>query len=242
MIIFKEIARVLRRYLRKAGYDVVKYEPSSHPLARRATLLSSYEINVVLDVGANTGQYAKQIRDMGYSGKIVSFEPLNSAFIELKENATLDPFWEVYNFALGNMNGKVVINIASNSCSSSILDMLPSHLQAAPGSKYIGKERIEIKSLDSIFEGVCTKKDNIYLKIDTQGFERYVLEGAEKSLSYINTIQLEMSLIALYKDELLFNQIYELLKNKSYYLVSIESGFRNKATAQLLQIDGIFHR
>src|SRR6185436_11072287 len=73
------IRHQFRKFLWKTGYDLFKFDVS-HPVMRRRKLLEFYNINVVLDVGANFGQFAEQLRyDVGYGGKIVSFEPLSSA-------------------------------------------------------------------------------------------------------------------------------------------------------------------
>lgn len=232
-----------KKVLRKIGYDITRFSPQISPLARKKRLIESFAINVTLDVGANTGQFAKKLRnDIGFSGKIVSFEPLSSAFELLKRNASRDPEWEVINCALGDTEEKKKINIAGNSYSSSLLNMLPAHMDFAPESEYIGQELIEIRTLDSIIDNVCSREDNIFLKIDTQGFEGKVIRGGGASLDRIATIQLEMSLIPLYEGELLFNGLYDLLYDKGYSLVSIEPGFLDSKTGQLLQVDGIFHR
>lgn len=236
------LKQFVRNYLKKIGIDIVRYYSPFSPHSRIAKIFSIYNIDVVLDIGANVGQYAKRIRNMGYREKIISFEPLSSAYKELKKSADSDSHWETFNFALGDINNNVEINISDNSKSSSILDILPNHIKSSPKAKYIGKEQIEIKTLDSIFDAICSKGDNIYLKIDTQGFEKKVIDGAMRSLAYIDTIQLEMSMIPLYKDELLFTQMYELLYQKKYRLVSIDMGFTDQETLQLLQVDGTFHR
>ena len=143
---------------------------------------------------------------------------------------------------IGDTDEMREINIAGNSYSSSLLDMLPSHVKSAPKSKYIGKEVIDIRKLDSLFENLCSATKNIYMKIDTQGFERRVLKGAENSLAHIDTVQMEMSLVPLYDGELLFNELYSLMNSKGYVLLSIENGFSDPISNQLLQVDGIFHR
>ena len=120
--------------------------------------------------------------------------------------------------------------------------MLESHEKSAPESKYVGQETIDVKTLDSIMKDLSINEANIYLKIDTQGFESKVIKGAETSLNRIDTIQLEMSLSPLYKDELLFNELYNLLCSKGYTLVALEPGFSDNNSGQMLQIDGIFHR
>jgi FkbM family methyltransferase len=200
--------------VRKTGYDISKYnydiakynfeieliKPTLtlHPLIKRKQLLSKYKINTVFDVGANIGQYAEQLRNIGYRGKIISFEPLNSAYSELVKRAQSDLEWETWNIALGSEDGISQINVAGNSQSSSILDMLPSHLQSAPNSKYIETQEIKIKKLDSVFDEITNNNQgcgNIYLKLDVQGFEKNVIEGAAESLKKINILQLELSLL-----------------------------------------------
>jgi FkbM family methyltransferase len=233
----------LRRILWKFGYDICRFNRTSHPLARRKYILENYGIDTVLDIGANSGQFARELRqDIGYTGRIISFEPLGEVFKSLKAHAMGDPRWETFNFAIGDVQEKREINIAGNSLSSSFLDILPTHLNAAPESKYVGKEVIEVRTLDSMFERVCKNAKNIYMKIDTQGFESKVLKGAAMSLPGIDTVQMEMSLVPLYGTELLFDEMCILMRENGYTLIAIENGFSVPDTAQLLQIDGIFRR
>ena len=236
------LKKSVRNIARAAGFDVVRYVPRKHPLARRKKMLETYQINLVLDIGANIGQYGEELREIGYKGKIISFEPLSTAFKTLIKRSEGDPAWEIHNFALGDKNETASINIAGNSYSSSLLDILPSHKKSAPGSVYIGHEEIKVKTLDDIYSDVVNDFDKVYLKIDTQGFEENVLRGAEDSLGSIDTIQLEMSLTPLYQDGLLFDEMYSLLCQKGYVLVALEPGFTDEETGQLLKVDGIFHR
>jgi FkbM family methyltransferase len=237
------IKHEVRKFFWKFGYDIAKFTPRFHPIARRKQILKHYAIDTVLDIGANSGQYARQLReDFGYTQKILSFEPLSSAFEVLKEKSAGDSKWEVFNVALGEKEGLCEINIAANSYSSSLLDMLPSHLKSAPESRYIGKESIKIRTLDSFFSDLCEASSNIYMKIDTQGFESRVIKGAAQSLSHIDTVQMEMSLVPMYDGELLFNDMCKLMSEKGYSLIAIEPGFADQESGQLLQVDGIFHR
>ncbi len=233
----------VRKVLWKCGYDISRFSPITHPLARRKRLMEAYGINIVLDVGANTGQFARQLRyEMGYPHRIVSFEPLSSAYTELKRAAQGDALWKTCEYALGDSEARTVINVAGNSYSSSLVGMLPTHEGAAPESRYIGQEEIVVKTLDSVFDEFCSKDDKVYLKIDTQGFEHKVLKGAERSLSHIDTVQIEMSLVPLYEDQLLFEGMFRLMADKGYTMVALETGFSDRVSGQLLQVDGIFHR
>jgi FkbM family methyltransferase len=205
-------------------------------------LLADYATTLVLDVGANVGLYGKRLRDMGYRGNIIAFEPLTSAYAQLVKNVAGDHSWKALKVALGSEDVDQTINIAANLDSSSILGMLPAHLEAAPHSQYVGQERITVRRLDTVIEGLYSHNDSIYLKIDTQGYEKHVIEGAEKTLAHIGTIQVEMSLTPLYQGGPLLDEMCELLHNKGYSLVSIEPGFSDKKTGRLLQVDGTFHR
>jgi FkbM family methyltransferase len=200
-------------------------------------------IDVVLDVGANAGQFAHHLRrDLGFEGRICSFEPLSIAFRKLQSRAAEDPKWQGFNFALGDIDGLATINVAANSESSSMLEMLPLHVEAAPESRFVGTEDVEIRRLDAIFDDLCHPGEAVYLKIDTQGFEGRVLRGADRCLPEIDTLQVEVSLTPLYRDELTFDQLYQLLLGKGYAMVDLEPGFTNPQTGQLLQADVIFHR
>ena len=177
---------------------------------------------------------------LGYSKKIISFEPLTNAFMELNTNSLKDDNWLANNYAIGNEDAKSVINIAGNSLSSSILNMLPSHIESEQLSKYIAQEEIEVKKLDSVFNSFCKKDEKVMVKIDTQGFEKNVIDGATKSLMNIKIIQLEMSIVPLYENEMLFIEMINYLDNKGFQLFSLENVFSDPTTGQLLQVDGIF--
>lgn len=236
------VKKLIRNTLRKYNYDIVYYHPALDIPLRIKKLMASYKINKILDVGANVGNYGVDMRTNGYSNELISFEPMKKAFEQLKSKADGDAKWKIQHFALGDKNEISEINISENSLSSSINEMLPQHENSAPESKYIGTEEIQVKTLDSIFDEICSKDDNIFLKIDTQGFEKNVLEGAEKSLEYIDTVQVEMSLTPLYKNETLYTDLIDLLSKKGYSLVHVEHVFSDPETGRLLQVDGIFHR
>jgi len=225
-------------FINKKGYQIKNYP--DHDFARRMKMVKHYNINSLLDIGANNGGYAKSMRKLGYRGKIISFEPLKSAFLDLKKASSKDKSWIVNNYAIGNEDKNGVINVAGNSFSSSILEMLPSHLNSAPQSKYVAQEEIEIKKIDSIINEFCKKEDNVMLKIDTQGFEKNVIEGANESLKNIKIIQLEMSIIQLYESEMLYMDMINHLDKKGFQLFSLENGFSDPTTGRLLQVDGIF--
>ena len=211
--------KTINDLLKKIGFQINKYP--NPDLKRRMLLLSKLNINTVFDIGANTGQYAISLRELGYSNRIISFEPLESAFKKLQNNSKGIENWFTYNYALGSEDCMSTINIAANSYSSSILKMLSSHMESAPESGYINKEEIEIKRLDSIFNSFSIGNDKVMLKIDTQGYEKSVIDGAAKILDKISLIQLEMSIIPLYEGEMLFMEMINYLDKKGFQLISL---------------------
>jgi FkbM family methyltransferase len=231
---------LIQKILRKTGYQLEKYPHPDPDIIRRFKILNFCNIDALFDIGANDGQYAKDMRKFGYRHKIISFEPLKSVYEDLKNASLHDNNWIVNNYAVGDENIKSVINVAGNVDSSSILNMLPMHLNVAPKSKYVGQEEIEIKKLDSIFNSFCNKEDSVMVKIDTQGYEKKVIDGAAESLDRINIIQLEMSVVPLYENEMLFVDMINYLNNKGFQLFSLENGFSDPSNGRLLQVDGIF--
>ena len=209
-------------------------------LKRRLKIIKHFEIDLLFDIGANVGQYAKKMRNLGYNKKIISFEPLKADFEILKRTASRDKYWLVYNYALGDEDTMGYINISGSSDNSSILNMLPKHSESKAGLSYIAKQEIEIKKLDSIFGTFVESENKIMLKIDTQGYEKNVIDGALESLKRISVIQLEMSLVPLYEGEMLIAEMIKYLENKGFHLFSLENGHYNRQTGQLLQADGIF--
>lgn len=235
-----KIVDLLNKPLHKMGAQLARYPDTD--LKRRMAMFSHFGVNKILDVGANIGGYAMELRELGFKGKIISFEPLSATYGILKKNAANDNNWDTVNIALGSNDEETFINVAGNVNSSSLLNMLPDHLNSAPQSSYVGKEKIIVCKLDTVLKDYQSNGDVMLLKIDTQGFEKQVLDGAVNSLSGITGIQLEMSLLPLYSGSILYLEMIEFLKNKGFKLYSLENGFSNPDTGQLLQVDGIFFR
>lgn len=231
----------ITRSFRIAGYDLTRYQPDRHPVAQLMQLMRTHETGLVLDVGANRGQYALDLRANGYRGRIVSFEPLRAAYDELSRMASADPHWDTRKVALGAKPGTSLINVAGNSTSSSLLGMLPAHENAAPDSRYVGTEEIEVETLSRVLPELQTGGGSIWLKIDTQGFEAEVLEGSSEVLDRIASVQLEMSLVPLYANAPTFGGLLQWMTERRFQLVGLQPGFADQQTGRLLQVDGIFH-
>lgn len=222
------------------GLQLKKYPDLS--LDARMKSIKYFEINKIFDIWANIGQYAQSMREQGFRGEIISFEPLCNAFKYLESQAEKDSKWKVYNMAIGNIDWTALINVAKNSQSSSILEMLPLHVKAAPDSVFIGTENIVMRKLDTVIDEFYDEGDNILLKIDAQWYEKNILDGAARAIKNIRWIQLEMSIVPLYKWETLFEDMIKYVQSKNFILYSLEYTYSDAQTGQLLQVDGTFYK
>ncbi|NWF36775.1 FkbM family methyltransferase [Mariprofundus sp. KV] len=237
------INEVIKKILRKFGVEVHRFSPASSPTAQLVASLQKFDIDLVFDVGANAGQFVTEMRDGGFEGNVLSFEPLTSAYDDLQKVSERDSKWDLYpRCALGDKDGEIEINIAGNSASSSVLPMLDSHLSAAPHTAYVGKESVPLLTLDGVAPTYIEKYQNPFLKIDTQGFEWAVLDGASNILPQIRGVLLELSLIPLYEGQYLWEDVVSRMKQEGFTLWAIQPGFTDPHDGRTLQCDGIFFR
>jgi FkbM family methyltransferase len=200
-------------------------------------------IDMIYDIGANTGQFSNMIFKLGYNGKIVSFEPLSTAHKALKKKSHKFSNWIIAEqCAIGEEDGEIEINISKNSISSSALKILDEHVSAAPDSEYIGSEKVKVYKLDNIGKKYSEGAKNIFIKIDTQGFEEKILNGAADFLKKAKGLLVETSLVPLYEGQALFPQIFERITKLGFELYGVQPAFINKETGRMLQIDAIFFR
>jgi FkbM family methyltransferase len=234
--------RATRGPLHRAGFDIVRYDAEKFPELRRAQMIRERGVSLVLDVGANTGPYARELRRAGYSGRIVSFEPQSSAYRELAAACADDPLWECRRLAIGQRNGEAELHLAGNSSSSSLLDMSRQHLASAPESRFVGQEVVSVASLDSLRRELVRLDDRVYLKIDVQGLELEVLRGAVETLRQVVLVEAELSLVQLYDGAPLYAEVIDHLAGEEFGLLSLEPVFLDPADGRVLQLDGVFGR
>ncbi len=196
---------------------------------------------MVLDVGATGVNSRSGYATLDYTGRIVSFEPLAGAHQKLIEIAAQDSQWKVApRMALGSTSGEIEIHVAGNSASSSVLPMLARHKKAAPYSAYVAAERVPLNRLDD----VCQVSQDVLplLKVDVQGYERAVLDGASQVLEICQAIIIEMSLVPLYEGQSLAVELWEFLDRRGFQACYFNPGFRDPNSKRMLQMDGVFVR
>ena len=239
---------MLKNYLkstaRRLGFDLQHFHPARSHAAQLSAMLSFHKINLIFDVGANVGQYGRELRGpIGYRGRIISFEPMKAAHSALVRLAATDRLWDIApRAAIGAKNGTTMINVSSNSVSSSILPMLKSHADAAPESRYFASEEVPLATLDKLAVPYFRDDSVAFLKIDTQGYELEVLKGAGDTLSRIVGMQMELSLIPLYDGQKLMPEMLTEVANLGFELWGISPTFAEPETGRMLQVDATFFK
>ncbi len=238
---FPWVKDAIRKSFRSVGLDLIRYNFHNSEDALLKKILFQFQIDLVIDVGANVGQYGSLLRDLGYKNQIYSFEPIGEVFKKLQLRAAKDYKWEVFNFGVGLKNETLFINVSENFVSSSLLQITDASTAAKSDTKFTRQEKITIITLDSFFkENIIKNMKNVFLKIDVQGYEKQVLDGSLVTLKNISVIQIELSLVKLYEGSLLYKELISILEDLGFYLYTIIPGFRNPQTGQLLQADGVF--
>lgn len=211
------------------------------PWWRRGSLLRRYGIELVLDVGANTGQYARKLRRLaGYTGHILSFEPVTAAYAELERRASRDPRWACVQLALGNEDGEAEISIGRSTDVSSLLAFRNWPDKAVSTAYAVGTESVRVARLDSLQE--IEPDAGVMLKLDVQGYEAQVIAGARSALAKMAVLECEVAFEHLYEEQPSFRELVDLVDDHGFVPYSIATGNFNPRTSSLTYVDILFAR
>jgi|1186.fasta_scaffold71113_2 FkbM family methyltransferase len=227
----------LRNLVWRAGYEIRKRERTVD--GRRDRLLSYHDIDLLIDVGANVGQYASLVQRNGYHRRILSLEPLSGPYRQLEAAAASNPYWQTRRTAVGARSGTVTLNIAVGSVFSSILPTLAPARSASRETHIVGEEEVSLMTLDEI---VGDDGDAVAVKVDVQGFERDVLEGASRTLQRAKLVELELSPRPLYEGQMLMGEAMSRMDSAGFVLALVENAWRVHDSGQSLQFNGVFAR
>jgi FkbM family methyltransferase len=227
-----------KKLLSLLGYKIAKI-PGKRGTA--TPLFQSFNIDTIFDIGANVGQYAQSLRNDGYNGRIISFEAVPEVHSILRENARSDINWLIgENVALSDFVGTAVFYKSHNSVSSSLLTPTSESMAACPETKICEEIHVPVRLFDEYFEFYTNRKNRVMLKIDAQGAELKVLEGAKKSLQKISLIQVELNVAEVYEGQPAYFEVDDALRMRNFNLVDILPGFRNYQDGRLLQYDAVY--
>ena len=193
----------LHRYIAGLfGYELIKTRKLNDTLDQHlANILKQEKIDLVIDVGANEGQFGRSIRLLGYAGRIASFEPLIFEFEKLRDLSSVDPHWFCFKFALGAKNKRVEMNTFAASEFSSLHQINDyARKRFHWRTKSTGKETVRMRRLESVWGDASKfmKSPRALLKLDTQGYDLEVLAGAGAVMNHIQVVQAEISLKSIY--------------------------------------------
>ncbi len=206
-------------------------------------IFKRYEVNTVLDVGANIGQYGEFLRKNGYKGRIISFEPIGETYLKLKEISKNDSNWTVFNYALGDTEESKKMQVAGKVGKTDFSSFLIPNESAYNDFSISSKEsqtEISIKILDKIIEELKLQKNaRIHLKMDTQGYDLNVFRGSTKTLDMVVSMQSEISFMPIYDGMPNFLESLECFKEKGFKISGIYPVSRNKDKLHLIESDAV---
>jgi FkbM family methyltransferase len=224
--------QLIQNLFRKINIDIKRIRPENN------TWLIQRNIKTILDIGANTGQFAKRFNQIIPQAKIYSFEPIKRCYAELQKN-TAGINIQTFNIALGDKEEEVEINISQHTPSSSLLEMADLHKEVFAGTDFKEKETITVKRLDDVAASFG-KLENVLVKIDVQGFEDRVIRGGEETLKKVDTIVIETSFRELYHGQLLFDGIYRQLTELGFVFGGNLTQAFNKKDGSILYAESLF--
>ena len=167
--------------------------------AQLRSVIESERIDLVIDVGANNGQFGQRLRRY-YRGEILSFEPVGAAYSQLELVAARDTNWRAYDFALGSVDAMLPIHVAGRSSLSSLLATNEyGHAQFGDRARISTEELVSVRRLGDVLEELGIDPGRrLLLKMDTQGFDLEVFKGLGSRAHGVRALLSEVSLIPIY--------------------------------------------
>ncbi|MGF1627798.1 MAG: FkbM family methyltransferase [Alphaproteobacteria bacterium] len=213
------------------------------PDGKLAAVLERHGIRTVIDVGANAGQTRDRLRELGFTGRIVSIEPISRLQRRLADRARADADWTVLPpMALGAAEGEVELLVSAADDLSSLQPALAALREALPNAAVAERETVQVRRLDDLWPEIGASPEDTLLKLDVQGSEADVLRGAPVTLSNLRAVLVEMSLQPLYEGESDYLALCTMLHDAGFLPVLFLPGYFSQAQCRLLQMDGLFAR
>jgi FkbM family methyltransferase len=235
----KIISRPISKFLYALGYTISPIQNLIPPTTDK-NWLQKLDINTVIDIGANEGQFIQRIRTVLPHAKIFAFEPIPGCYKKIKsdtDNADVTAF----NFGLSDREGSMDINISNNLASSSFLDMKELHKSSFPEAVFVDKQQVTLKRLDDALSDYSLKT-NILIKVDVQGYEEKVILGGEKTFEAATAVLVEAIFEPFYEGQWLFDDIYNHFTSGGFKFMGFTDQEHSKASGIPLFADAIFIR
>lgn len=233
----------LRRLTRRLGVDVARFPGAAAHWPQLVGMLHGHGITLVIDVGANTGQYATALFNNRYSGHIVSYEPGAAAHAALSRAAAANPRWQVApRAAVGDRTGEVALNVSAESDMSSLLAMTAVAAERFSSARTTGQERVAMVTLADVLADDAAAADRIFVKSDTQGYEAQVLDGLGDTIGGVTGLQLELSLVPVYEGQPGYLAMLQRLEAVGFAPHLIIPGYTSRHYGRMLEFDVVAFR
>lgn len=233
----------IRKLARSLGFDIARYPGAASHWPRLTGMLARHQITLVFDVGANIGQYADALRNNGYAGRIVSFEPLSAAHAELMANADLDPEWQIApRAAVGAAVGETTLNISPESDMSSLLPLTEDAAEKFASVRPTASEAVPLTTLAAEIPRYANANDAIFVKSDTQGYEAQVLDGLAGAVDRVVGLQLELSLVPIYQGQPDYLTVLNRVGELGFTPHLIIPGYFSRQHEQMIEFDVVCFR
>ena len=231
----------LQELARRAGWAVERYPAESSLFGHLKQLFALHGVDCVLDVGANCGQFATGLRRSGFSGRIVSFEPVPEAFEQLANRAKTDQGWDTRQLALGDRSGRLPLNVTASTSVSSFLTPTDAYAAGYAGGRVARVENVEVARLDDMVDHLSTGARRFFLKVDTQGYDLAVVDGAAGCIAQVVGLQIELSVMPIYEGAPEYLDALRFVQDRGF----IPSGMFPVVSDHALRVyefDGVFVR
>lgn len=226
---------VLQEWLARGGLAVGAYRQTYR--ARRQQIIAARGIDLAVDVGANDGRWVIGLRRGGYKGRVVSFEPDDRSYRLLRAAADNDPAWTHHQFALGSQAGQLDLNLAQSGLWNSFLPISATTVDDEVAARYIGVQKVAVRRLDD----VLPDKERLMVKLDVQGYEREVLDGAPETLDSALVMEVELTPTALYHGQELMLELMARLDQNGLSLALVEN-VAARPDGAAMAFNGVFVR
>lgn len=195
---------------------------------------------LVIDGGANVGQFADAVR-RGFPGvDLRSFEPVQDVFSVLSQNVGEAEEVTLINKALGATTGQTQINVNKYRHASSVLDAKQGGAANFDKFRKERSETIEVVTLDDYLDGESVEGYWL-LKLDVQGYELQVLRGAKDSISNFEAVLVEVGIRPTYEGEATLSELMAVLSVSGHRLSAVLDVTRDD-DQRIVQLDALFLR
>ena len=187
--------------------------------------------DVVFDVGAYVGDFARACLDTWPLATVHSFEPLVEPLVKDSDR------WHWHRVALGADTDEAIMYRCEFLPSSSMLQMAELHKQAFPYTRGGTLQKVVVRPLEDYAEHVYGRA---LLKIDVQGYELEVLRGAEACLDRAQLLLLEVSYRRMYRNLPLAHDVIAHVGSRGFRICDVCTYEGRPSDGELMQSDILF--